>query len=93
MLFTTTVEESVLRTGRARFLEPLLQGLSAAVQPNGDIVHGRAQAHGDPVARLPRQVRTPDDLGVFRLHGRRYAEFDLGRKDPLRLTRTRPCFN
>ncbi len=52
-------------TSQTHLVEPLLQRLAAAVEPNGDVVKGRAQARRDPVARLVKKVGTPDHFCVF----------------------------
>ena len=57
-------------TSQTHLVEPLLQRLAAAVEPDGDVVKGRAQARRDPVSRLVKEVGAPDDLGVFGLERR-----------------------
>jgi len=38
-----------------------------------DIVEGSAQARGKPIARLAQNVGPPDNVGVFRLEGRKQS--------------------
>lgn len=59
------------RASQAHLFEAHLQGLTAPVEPDCDVVERRAQACGDPVARLSEKIRTPNHLGVFRLERRK----------------------
>jgi hypothetical protein len=64
--------------------------LFRACRSPGDVIDGRAQADGYPVA-APQRVFTQDELGVFGPQGRQYGGFNPERKRPFRLTRTMPC--
>jgi len=57
------------RTGQAHLLESFLQRMTSAMNSNSDIIERNAKARGDPIARLPKNVGAPNDIGIFSLEG------------------------
>jgi hypothetical protein len=58
------------RTGQAHFLEPLAERLTPPVEPDRDVVERGAEAGGDPITRLAKNVGAPDDVSILGLERR-----------------------
>ncbi len=52
------------------FLQARPERLAPAMEADGDVVDGHAEARRDTVARLPDQIGAPDNLGILRLESR-----------------------
>ena len=55
------------RAGHAHFFQPLLERLTTAMKPDGDIVQTDTKARRHAVAGFFQQVYAPDHFGIFRL--------------------------
>ena len=69
-LIAPTIEKAVDRTGQAHFLEPLAERLTPPVEPDRDVVERGAEAGGDPITRLAKNVGAPDDVSILGLERR-----------------------
>ncbi|CAD5291163.1 hypothetical protein BOS5A_180129 [Bosea sp. EC-HK365B] len=72
-LFAMAIQEPVHWAGSAHLLETFPQRLPAAMQSNGHIVQRSPETCRQALTWLPEDIRTPDDIGVFRFQCRQYA--------------------